>query len=378
MPTINNIADSLEKWAPKASALSYDNVGLQVGDKNTEVNAGLISLDLTPGVLHEAREKECQLIITHHPLIFKPIKQITRQTWHGNLVLDLAQSNIALYCIHTNLDLARNGVSFELARSLGLENISFLRASSDVLLKLVTFAPASHEEKIRKALGAAGAGHIGDYAYCAFTTDGTGHFKASQGANPYIGTSGGNLESVPEIRIEVQFATWRRSDIIQALLAAHPYEEVAYDLFKVYQEHTQTGMGAIGTLPAPLIATEFLGMVAKSLSTPGLRYVGEDNMMIQRVAVCGGSGSDLIPVALGSKADVLLTSDITYHKYFDVLDRTGHPKMMLIDAGHYETEAMTNRLLNRFLEEQFPGVSWYQTTQRTNPVRHFFTPSGNG
>ena len=371
MPTVNDIAKSLERWAPRGSALSYDNVGLQVGDARMEVQSCLIALDLTPAVLQEAKEKECEMIITHHPLIFRPLKQITSQTWHGHLVLELAKANIALYSIHTNLDLARDGVSFELARALGLEEIRFLRASKDMLLKLVTFAPVSHESSIREALAEAGAGRIGLYTHCAFSSKGTGFFKASADAQPFAGTAGGALDSVEELRIEVQLAEWQVQTVVKALKEAHPYEEVAYDLYQIQQPDTQTGMGAIGSLPEPVKPEDFLQRVCDTLSAHNLRYVPTNQALVQHIAVCGGSGSDLIPDALAAKADALVTADLTYHQYFDVLNNTGSARMMLIDAGHYETEALTITLLKQFLSEQFASMHWHQTEHWTSPVQTF-------
>ncbi|CAN0553999.1 unnamed protein product, partial [Laminaria digitata] len=294
MVRISDVTSALEQWAPNATQQSYDNVGLQVGDDGVELSCAIIALDLTPAVIEEAIEKKAQLIITHHPLIFRPQKSITTRDWNGSLILKLAQAGIALYCIHTNLDAAKDGVSFALAKQIGLKDIRFLKPFKDTLVKLVTFVPDSHFEAVRLALAEAGAGKIGDYDDCAFVSEGTGYFSPNTSTNPHIGKPDGSLTSTKEIRIETQVQQWQLSAVLRALHNAHPYEKVAYDVYPLQQSDTQVGMGAVGELDEPLSLDTFLSHTSKSLSTNGLRYVGERNAVIKRVAVCGGSGSDLI------------------------------------------------------------------------------------
>lgn len=371
MTTISDITAALEAWAPKPSQQSYDNVGLQVGDASAAIDRAIIALDLTPAVIDEAIETGAQLIITHHPLIFRPQKSVTTADWNGSLILRLAKAGIALYCIHTNLDAAWGGVSFALAEQLGLEKVDFLKPLHDTLVKLVTFVPSDHFDAVRLALAEAGAGRIGRYDACAFGTKGSGFFKANEGTDPFVGTVDDNITSSSEWRLEVEVERWRLSSILRALRTAHPYEEVAYDIYPVEQTATQTGMGTIGELPAPVSLSSFLIKTAKALSTNSFRYVGDPDQIIKRVAVCGGSGSDLIRDALRAGADAYLTADVTYHRFFEALSTDGTPRMALIDVMHYETEACTETLLADWLTERFTEVAWQKTRHRTSPIRTF-------
>jgi dinuclear metal center YbgI/SA1388 family protein len=369
-PTIRDVAGFLEQWAPKASAQSYDNVGLLVGDANRAVEKAVIALDLTAQVVGEAEQENAGLIITHHPLIFRPLRQVTASGGPGSLVLRLAEARIALYCAHTNLDAAPGGVSFALAEQLGLDGVRFLQPFSETLFKLATFVPDSHFEQVRSALADAGAGRIGAYEACAFVTEGTGFFRPGDQANPFIGARG-QLESVRELRLEVEVARWNLERAVQAMKEAHPYEEVAYDVFPIQQPNSRAGFGAIGRLPAPEPLQAFLDRVASRLSAASLNYTGDPAASIDHVAVCGGAGSDLIPAALQAGADAYVTADVSYHKFFDVLDPSGRPSMALIDAGHYQTETVTERLLQEKLTAHFPDVSWIRTKTRTSPIATF-------
>src|SRR5690606_5428521 len=235
--------------APPASKLDYDNVGLQVGDARREVASVLVALDLTLAVIEEAREVGAGLVVTHHPLLFRPLKRLTADDPAGALALRLAEAGLAYYAVHTNLDAAPGGVSFALAERLGLEGVRFLAPSEGKLIKLVTFAPADHAEAVRRAMAGAGAGRIGDYEACAFTLRGTGHFRPAEGADPFIGEAGGGEEAVDEGRIEAEVRRWDLGRVGAAMRAAHPYEEVAYDVYPVEQAASRVGFGAVGALP---------------------------------------------------------------------------------------------------------------------------------
>lgn len=369
-PTVREIAEALEAWAPPGSAQSYDNVGLQVGDPERTVRRALLALDMTPAVFEEARALGAELIITHHPLLFRPLRQLTPGSLVASLALRLAESGIALYSIHTNLDAAPGGVSFALATHLGLRDVQFLQKMEQALYKLVTFVPASHFEQVREALANAGAGRIGNYEACAFATRGTGYFRPGDMARPFIGEPG-KLESAEELRLEVEVARWDLPRVLAAMRAAHPYEEVAYDVYPVEQPYTRAGLGAIGRLEKPEPLRDFLQRVSEQLQTDSLRYVGDLEAPVQTVAVCGGAGADLIGRALAAGADVYVTADLTYHRFFEVLDDAGRPRMALVDAGHYETEALTEALLEKWLQQRFPAVNWQCTAERTSPVRTF-------
>ncbi len=265
IPTVRRIAEFLEAWAPLSSAMSYDNVGLQVGNPDAEIRTALLGLDMTPELLAEAKELEAALIVTHHPLLFRPVHAVTTEAYVPNLVWRLAAENIALYSIHTNLDAASGGVSFALAHQLGVENAEFLQPS----------------------------------------------------------------------------------------------------------ENGDTGFGAIGSLPAPVPLQAFLGVVADRLGTPALRYAGDPEALVRRIAVCGGSGGSLIDEATARGADAFVTADIKYHDFFNTLDAQGRPRLALIDAGHYETEKGAERLLLEALTKQFPQTAWKRTRTNTSPARTF-------
>ncbi|MFQ5572491.1 MAG: YqfO family protein, partial [Rhodothermales bacterium] len=282
-----------------------------------------------------------------------------------------AESGIALYSIHTNLDAAPGGVSSALAAQLGLENVRFLEPLGESLFKLATFIPIDHFDQVREALATAGAGRIGNYEACAFATPGRGFFRPGEAADPFIGEAGGGLESAEEMKLEVEVARWDLNRVVRALQEAHPYEEVAYDVYPVEQPYSQAGMGAIGTLASPMPLFAFLQHVTERLRAGSLRYVGKPEASVETVAVCGGSGSSLTQHALRAGADAYVTADVTYHRFFDVLDADGRPRMALIDAGHYETEAVTEGLIQSWLSQRFPSVEWLRTTTRTSPIETF-------
>lgn len=374
-PSIRTITDALERWAPPGSAQSYDNVGLQVGDAQRSVETALLALDMTPQVLDEAKQMGAELIITHHPLLFSPLKRVTAEGFVSSLALRLAEAGIALYSIHTNLDAAPGGVSFALAERLGLSEVTFLDGFEETLFKLATFVPEDHFEPVRTALADAGAGRIGDYEACAFTTDGTGYFRPGESTTPHIGEAGGELKSAEERKIEVEVARWNLGTVLQALQEAHPYEEVAYDVYPVQQKNSRAGLGAIGQLESPMPLSDFLQRVADRLDAGSLRYAGDAQAPVERIAVCGGAGSDFIGTARDAGADAYVTADVTYHEFFEVLHASGQPDMALIDPGHYETEALTEALLQDWLLTRFPAVKWLRTETRTSPMDTFVPSS---
>jgi dinuclear metal center YbgI/SA1388 family protein len=370
-PSIQSITDALEAWAPPGSAQSYDNIGLQVGDAQRPVERALLALDLTPQVLAEAESMDATLIVTHHPLLFKPLSSLTADSFTSHLALRLAEAGIALYSIHTNLDAAPGGVSFALAEHLGLSDVDFLDGFADTLYKLATFVPRDDVEAVRSALAEAGAGRIGDYEACAFATDGTGFFRPGDATNPHIGEAGGSLESVDEVKLEVEVARWDLGAVLGALQAAHPYEEVAYDVYPVKQKNSRAGLGAIGRLDNAIPLRDFLQRVGTRLEADSLRYVGDPDSRVERIAVCGGAGSDFIGTARGAGVDAYVTADVKYHEFFGALDQDGTPGMALIDPGHYETEALTEALLRDWLADRFPAVDVRRTETRTSPIDTF-------
>lgn len=367
--TVSDIHDIIQAWAPAATAQSYDNVGLLVGRMKQSVSRVLVALDLTPQVLDEAIETKADCIVTHHPLLFKPLKRLTDDSLESSMALRLAENGISLYAAHTNLDAARDGVSFQLARDLGVAEPEFLSTLSESLVKLVVFCPVDAAEAVREAMFSAGAGQIGGYSECSFSSAGSGTFKPGDGTDPHLGQSGGTREQVSELRIEVEVPRWHLSAVVQAMNSAHPYEEVAHDIIPLEQEYRDAGIGAVGNLSSPVTLDAFLNTIARALDNKAMRVVGNPEAKIERVAVCGGSGSDFVGLAMRSGADVYVTADITYHRYFEVLEDDGSIRMALVNAGHYETEQCTENLLVDRLTQALPGVRFTATKTRTAPVR---------
>lgn len=371
MPSVHDLTAALESWAPPGQKLDYDHIGLQVGDPGRSVSTVLVALDLTHAVIDEAKEIGAELIVTHHPLLFKPLQRLTTADPIGAMALRLAQDGIAYYAIHTNLDAAVGGVSIALAERLGVIRPRFLQPTTGALVKLITYAPVADAVRVRTAMANAGAGRIGDYEACAFTVRGLGHYRPGATTNPYIGEAGGGEEAVEEVRIEAEVMRWDLSGVVKAMTTAHPYEEVAYDVLPLEQPASRAGFGAIGTLDTPMPVSALLERVTSRLDAASLRFAGDPNRMITTVAVCGGSGSSLIGAARAQGADAYVTADITYHRFFEAFEADGQPRMAIIDAGHYETEALTEALLVDWLRPRFETVTVQQTRHRTSPMQTY-------
>jgi dinuclear metal center YbgI/SA1388 family protein len=362
---IKDIIEYLETIAPLALQESYDNSGLIVGDKAALAKGILVSLDCTEEVVQEAIERGCNLIVSHHPIVFSGLKKITGATYIERVVIKAIQNNIALYAIHTNLDsVLKNGVNTKIAEKLGLSNTRILSPKADVLCKLITYCPTAQADVVRQAIFNAGAGMIGNYDQCSFNTEGVGTFRGNEGANPFVGNVG-ELHKENEVRIETVFPAWLQGAVVAALLAAHPYEEVAYDVYALKNKHPQTGAGMIGTLPVEMGTNDFLALLKTAMKADGIRYTAYAQK-IKTVAVCGGSGSFLLRDAIAQKADVLVTADFKYHQFFDAEGR-----IMIADIGHYESEQYTIELLGEILNKKFTTFAVLFTQVNTNPVNYY-------
>lgn len=367
---IKEIFKHIENWAPKGIAWEKDNPGLQVGSPEIKVRNILICLDLTREIVHEAITKKCNLIISHHPLLFRPIKKIqTSDDPASQLIELLIKNNITLYSAHTNLDFTKNGVSFELARKLKLKNIRFLKTAGNTQLKLVVFLPQTHVTKVSEALFSAGAGVIGEYSRCSYKLEGTGTFLGSERSNPATGKRG-RAEEVAETRLEVIADKWNIDEIIKRMKETHPYEEPAYDIYPLTNQNNNFGFGAIGEYDEPVRQDRFLREVCRILKLPAVKHSETKRGFIQKVAVCGGSGSELFQEAISSGADAFITADIKYHTYFDAQDH-----ILLIDGGHFETEVVILEKLKKYIEEYTPAGSnvckVMISRKLKNPVRVF-------
>jgi dinuclear metal center YbgI/SA1388 family protein len=362
---ISAITSYLESLAHPLLQEKYDNAGLIIGDANRECIGILVCLDSTEEIVKEAIAKKCNLIVAHHPIIFGGLKKINGKNYVEKAVIAAIKNDIAIYAIHTNLDNVITGVNGRIAAMLGLEDISVLSEKPDVLKKLYTFVPADHADVVRNAVFAAGAGHIGNYSECSFNIEGTGTFKGGDGSNPYVGETG-SRHYEKEVRIETIFPAFLENKIIDALIAAHPYEEVAYDVLSLSNTHAGTGSGLIGSLPGPVDEINFLTRIKEIFEVPVIRHTDLTGRPVERIAVCGGAGSFLISRALAEKADFYITSDIKYHEFFDANDR-----MVIADIGHYESEQFTINLLHEILEQKFPNFAVRKTEVTTNPVHYF-------
>jgi dinuclear metal center YbgI/SA1388 family protein len=362
---IKDVVTSLEALAPLSLQEGYDNAGLLTGDENADCTGMLISLDSTTAVVDEARKKGCNLIVSHHPIVFSGLKKITGKNYVQKAVINAIKNDIALYAIHTNLDNVLNGVNGKIAELLELKNISVLAPRENQLKKLYTFVPVTDADNVRRAIFDAGAGHIGNYEECSFNAEGFGTFKGGSNTDPYVGKPG-ELHRENEIKIEVIFPSWLESRILKSLLAAHPYEEVAYDIVRLDNRFSSIGSGVIGDLNEAVPEKTFLNSLKEKFKLNVIRHTELLNKPISKVAVCGGAGSFLISSALAAGADVFITSDIKYHEFFDAND-----KMVIADIGHYESEQFTINLLQEFLEQKFPTFAVLKTEVNTNPVRYF-------
>ena len=359
--TVQDICTAMEEWAPLAWQESYDNAGLLVGNRQTPVKGVLISLDCTEAVVDEAITKGCNLIVSHHPIVFKGLKSLTGKNYVERTVIKAIQHNIALYASHTNLDHAPNGVSYQLAKKLGIEG-QVLKPFQDSLKSLIYFIPSAHEESVRMALHEAGAGNIGEYSSCSFTSDGTGRFTPSIHTNPFIGQAN-QPESVQEKKVEMIYPAHLESKILQALNQAHPYEEVSYFTYGLGNAWKEVGSGCIGKLPTEMSVEEFIHYIKSRLGIQQLRHTALLSKTISTVAVCGGAGSFLLGEAKKQGADAFISADFKYHEFFDAENTC-----VICDIGHYESEVMIKDAILDYLSNIFSTFAVLKSDIQTNPV----------
>ncbi|MEI5983280.1 Nif3-like dinuclear metal center hexameric protein [Sphingobacterium sp. PU5-4] len=362
---IKDITQFLEELAPSNYQESYDNSGLIVGDPNKEVHKALISLDCTEAVVEDAIEKGCDIIISHHPIVFSGMKRFNGKNYVERTIIKAIKHDIALYAIHTNLDNIAGGVSSKMADKLGLENQAILRPKAGLLKKLVVYVPRTHVEEVRNALFEAGAGAIGDYDECSYNTVGYGTFRPLEGANPAIGAVG-SQERVEETKIEVIFPVQRERKILVSMLAAHPYEEVAYHIISLDNSLSSVGSGAIGNLKTPMREEEFLAFLKEQFQLQVIRHTSLSGKPIKRVALCGGAGGFLLNDAKRSGADIFITADYKYHEFFDAEE-----EIVIADIGHFESEQFTQELLLEVITKKFANFAVLLTEIDTNPIKYY-------
>lgn len=348
MISCQTLVQLLERWAPKRLALDWDNPGPAIGDLSKNVSKILLTLTVTEETVEFAVKNGFEMIISHHPLFFKPLKALRKDTPIGKIVYKAVSNDIVIYSAHTNMDIADGGINDILAKILELKNVNVLKQTyEERLKKLVVFVPKGYEDTVRNAISMAGAGHIGNYSHCTFMTNGIGIFKPLDGTKPFIGEQG-KLEKADEIRIETIVPENLLKKVVNAMFKVHPYEEVAFDIYTLENQGKSFGIGRIGYTNEPVSLKDFCETVKQKLKTPYIRVVGDLYKNISKVAVCGGAGSDLINTAAFLGADVLITGDVKYHEALDA-KAAG---ICLIDAGHFPTENLLMPVLKEYLEHE--------------------------
>ncbi|MDR0348632.1 MAG: Nif3-like dinuclear metal center hexameric protein [Tannerella sp.] len=364
MPRIKDIIRAIEEAAPLPLQESYDNAGVQVGNINQKAAGALLCLDVTEEIIEEAADMECNLIVSHHPLIFKPIKSLTGKNYMERCIIKACKNNMVIYAAHTNLDNAFGGVNYKLAALLGLRNVHILSPQKNNLLKLVAFVPEASAETVRTALFNAGAGHIGNYDACSFNASGFGTFRASEACNPFCGEIN-KLHAENEIRIETILPAFLQMSITRALLSVHPYEEPAFDFYPLENSWKQAGSGVVGELPVEENELFFLQRMKDIFDVECVKHSPLTGKKIREVALCGGSGAFLIPEAIAYGADIFITGEAKYNDYLNVED-----KILLATIGHYESEICTKEIFFDIISKKFPTFAIQISNTNLNPVKY--------
>ena len=362
---IKKIISVVEDFAPLSLQEPYDNAGLILGDPAGDVDSVLLCIDVTEEVLDEAAAKGAGLVISHHPVIFRPLKKLTGAGFAERVVLKAVRDNIALYAAHTNIDRVWGGVNSRIGAKLGLNKQEILEPAGDLLRKLVVFVPAGDAQKVREAMFAAGAGHIGEYDRCSFNLEGVGSFRGSEGTDPYVGKAG-EIHFEKETRIEVIYPAGFENRIVKEMIEAHPYEEVAYDIYRLENRWDRAGTGMVGELEPPEDGTGFLGRLKQVFGSECIRHTRIPERKISMVAVCGGSGSSLISRAKGRGVDVYVSADLKYHDFFEACD-----SFMIVDIGHFESEQFTMEIFHELLIKKLPNFAAHFSEINTNPIQYF-------
>jgi len=361
---IKDVTDYLESLAPRSLQEDYDNSGLITGHPSAVVTGILVTLDCLENVVDEAIAQHCNLIIAHHPILFKGLKKLTGQNYVERVIIKAIKSDVAIYAIHTNLDNVMLGVNKKIAEKLGLQNPSILQPKKNTLSKLVTFIPKENAETVINALHEAGAGNIGEYKNCSFRLIGEGTYLPTGNANPFQGEKN-KLEKAEEIRVELILPTYQEESVLSALRKNHPYEEVAYYLSRLENSNQEIGAGLIGELPTALDPVEFLKSLKDKMLAAVVRHTAIPERKIKKVALCGGSGSFLLSTAMAKGADAFVSADFKYHEFFDA-----DGKILIADIGHFESEQFTKELLYEFLREKFHTFAIIFSNTVTNPISY--------
>jgi dinuclear metal center YbgI/SA1388 family protein len=361
---ISDITSHLESIAPLTLQEQYDNSGLIIGNPQTEISSALLTIDITEEVIDEAIKNGNELIITHHPIVFSGLKRFNGNNYVERCVIKAIKNDIAIYAAHTNFDSISGGVNTRICEKIGLKDCKILSPLKGHLLKLVTYIPESHAKEVREAIFDTGAGHIGNYEQCSYNTEGVGTFMGNDDSNPYLGEKG-KLHYENEIRFETILPEYLKSKVVNALIKAHPYEEIAYDFYKLENNFPQAGMGMVGYLEKPEEEVDFMRRVKSTFNSKVIKHTKPLGKQIEKVAICGGSGSSLLKNAIASGADIFITGDFKYHQFFDAEER-----IVIADIGHYESEQFTKDIFYEILTKKFPKFALHLSEVKTNPIQY--------
>lgn len=368
---VKDIINIIEELAPLPYAEDFDNVGLLVGDNNLQVTGVLVTLDTLENVIDEAIEKDCNLIVSFHPIIFSGLKKLTGSNYVERVVMKAIKHNIAIYAMHTALDNCFQGVNAKICEVLGLKPIKVLLPQKETIKKLITFVPTEQADAVREALFNVGAGGIGNYNNCSFNIEGIGTFKGNENSNPTLGKPG-ELQKENEIQIGVTYAKHLESIVLKTLFQTHPYEEVAYEITTLENLNQHIGMGMMGEFPTALSEKDFLKKLQTSMNAKGIRHTQLLGKPIKKVAVLGGSGAFAIKHAIRAGVDAYVTADVKYHEFYQAENR-----LLIADIGHYETEQFTKNLLVEHLTKKIHNFAALSADRiilsqsNTNPVKYF-------
>ncbi|MBP6432796.1 MAG: Nif3-like dinuclear metal center hexameric protein [Ferruginibacter sp.] len=362
---IAEVINYLETIAPSSLQETYDNAGLITGSANWECTGAICTLDATEDVVKEAIEKNCNLIVAHHPIIFSGLKKITGKNYVEKTIIAAIKNDIAIYAIHTNLDNVLHGVNAKIADKLGLINRKILSPKAGILKKLYTYIPIEFADKVRDAIFTAGGGAIGNYLECSFVAEGIGSFNATEGTNPWVGIIG-ERHYKKEKKLEVIFETHKQNQVLNALIKNHPYEEVAYEIIGLDNVNQTVGSGLVGELENEALEEDFLELLKKQFGLKMIKHTPFLGKKAKKIAICGGSGSFLTKAAIAAGAHFYVTADVKYHEFFDAEN-----KLVLADIGHWESEQFTIELLAEVLQQKFPTFAVLKTAVKTNPVQYW-------
>ena len=365
MIKIKDITKYIESLAPLSTQESYDNSGLITGEMDTVAQGVLVSLDCTEDIVDEAIANGCNLIVSHHPIVFKGLKKFNGNNYVERTVIKAIKNDIAIYACHTNLDNFQYGVNYEIGKRMGLTNLKILDPKSNILNKVVCFVPIDHLDKVRESMFESGAGQIGDYTECSSVADSEGSFKPQPDANPFDGKIG-ERSTVREARLEVLVDSHNVGAVVHSMIESHPYEEVAYEIYPILNKNQFIGSGMLGDLETPMSEKDFLTMLKKTFNSSVVRHTKLLGADIRKVAFCGGSGSFLLDKAKSVKADIYVTGDYKYHEFFDAEN-----EIVIADIGHFESEQFTSNRISELLMEKFPKFAVRLTEVNTNPINYF-------